>query len=65
MAMGAFIIKARLRITDEKLVEQIKGNPNLLLLIDLEGYQYTTPYDPLMMVYFHKRLPESVLNDCN
>ena len=29
MALGALIIKARLRLTDEELVEQIKENPYL------------------------------------
>jgi hypothetical protein len=28
MALGALIIKARLSLTDEELVEQIKENPN-------------------------------------
>ena len=29
MALGALIIKARLNLTDEELVEQIKENPYL------------------------------------
>jgi IS5 family transposase len=29
MALGALIIKARLALTDEELVEQIKENPYL------------------------------------
>jgi len=32
MALGALIIKARLGLTDEELVEQIKENPYLALL---------------------------------
>jgi len=65
MALGALIIKARLGLTDEELVEQIKENPYLQFFIGLEGYQYLAPFDPSMMVYFRKRLPESVVNDCN
>jgi IS5 family transposase len=65
MALGALIIKARLGITDEELVEQIKENPYLQFFIGLEGFQYSAPFDPSMMVYFRKRLPESVVNDCN
>jgi hypothetical protein len=65
MALGALIIKARLGLTDEELVEQIKENPYLQFFIGLEGYQYSAPFDPSMMVYFRKRLPESVVNDCN
>ncbi len=39
MALGALIIKARLGITDEELVEQIKENPYLQFFIGLEGFQ--------------------------
>lgn len=65
MALGALIIKARLGLTDEELVEQIKENPYLQFFIGLEGFQYSAPFDPSMMVYFRKRLPEAVVNDCN
>lgn len=65
MALGALIIKVRLGHTDEELVEQIKVNPYLQFFIGLEGFQYSAPFDPLMMVYFRKRLPETVVNDCN
>jgi IS5 family transposase len=65
MALGALIIKARLDLTDEELVEQIKENPYLQFFIGLESFQYSVPFDPSMMVYFRKRLPESVVNDCN
>ncbi len=65
MALGALIIKARLRLMDEELVEQIKENQYLQFFIGLEAFQYSAPFDPSMMVYFRKRLPESVVNDCN
>ena len=65
MALGALIIKARMGLTDEELVEQIKENPYLQFFIGLEAFQYAAPFDSSMMVYFRKRLPESVVNDCN
>jgi IS5 family transposase len=65
MALGALIIKARLGITDEELVEQIKENPYLQFFIGLEVLEYLAPFDPSMMVYFRKRLTEAVVNDCN
>jgi transposase, IS5 family len=64
MALGALIIKARLGLTDEELVEQIKENPYLQFFIGLEAFQFSAPFDPSMMVYFRKRLPEAVVNDC-
>lgn len=65
ITLGALIIKARLSLTDEELVEQIKENPYLQFFIGLEAFQYSAPFDPSMMVYFRKRLPESVVNYCN
>ena len=65
MALGALIIKARLVLTDEERVEQIKENPYLQCFIGLAAFQDSAPFDPSMMVYFRKRLPESVVNDCN
>ncbi len=57
MALGALIITARRGVTDEELVEYIKENPYLQFFIGLEVFQYSTPFDPSMMVYFRKRLP--------
>jgi IS5 family transposase len=59
------IIKARLGLTDEELIEQIKENPYLQFFIGLEAFQFSAPFDPSMMAYFRKRLPEAVVNDCN
>jgi len=65
MALGALIIKTRMGLTDEELVEHIRENPYLQFFIGLKAFQYSAPFDPSMMVYFRKRLPESVVNDCN
>ena len=65
MALGALIITARLGLADEELVDQIKENPYLQFFIGLEGFQFSAPFDPSMMVYFCKRLPEAVVKDCN
>ncbi len=63
IALGALIIKARLGLTDEELVEQIKENPYLQFFVGLEAFQYSAPFDPSMMVHFRQRLPETVLID--
>ena len=52
MALGALIIKARLSLTDEDLVEQIKENQYLQFFIGLEAFHYSASFDPLMMVYY-------------
>jgi len=65
IALGAHIIKALLGLTDEELVEQIKETPYFQFFIALKASQGSAPFDPSMMVYFCKRLPEEVINDCN
>lgn len=55
----------RLELMDEELVEQIKEDPCLQVFIGLEACQYLAPFDASMMLYFRKRLPEAVLNDCS
>jgi IS5 family transposase len=64
MALGAQIIKARLGLMDEELVEQIKENPYLQFFIGLKAFRDAAPFDPSMMMYFRKRQPEAVINDC-
>jgi len=71
MALGALFIKARLNLTDEELVEQIKENPCLQFFIGLEAFEYAAPFDPSMVFSARrsfledKRLPESVVNVCD
>lgn len=60
MALGALTIKVRLGLTDQELFKQIKEYPYIQFFIGLEGSQYSAPFDPSMMVYLRKRLPESV-----
>jgi hypothetical protein len=59
MALGALIIKKRLQVTDEELVEQIKENPYLQFFLGLEAFQYQAPFDPSMMVHIRRRLPRA------
>jgi hypothetical protein len=65
MDHGALIINARLRLTDEELVKQINENPCLQFFIGLRASQDIVIFNPSMIVYFGKRLPEAVINDCN
>ena len=51
MALATLIIKGRLGVTDEELVEQIKENPNLQFFIGLYGCQYSATFNPSMMVF--------------
>ena len=57
VAMGALIIQARLKLSDEETVEQIKENPYLQHFLGFEGYRSERkPFDSSLLVHFRKRL---------
>jgi transposase, IS5 family len=55
VALGALMIKERLKTTDEETVEQIKENPYLQFFLGYQRYSDEEPFDPSMMVHFRKR----------
>jgi hypothetical protein len=65
MALGSALIKRRLDISDEEVVEQIRENPYLQYFIGEEAYRNEAPFDPSMMVHFRKRLSVEMLNEVN
>jgi len=48
MALGAWIIKTRPEIKDEKVVKQIQENPDLLIIIGLSGNEDSIPIGSVM-----------------
>ena len=65
MALGAELIKRKLDITDEEVVEQIRENPYLQYFVGLEGFQTEAPFDASMMVHFRHRLGLDMINRVN
>ncbi len=65
VAMGALIIKEKLKLTDEETVEQIMENPYLQYFIGMEEYRYEQPFDASMMVHFRKRLNLKTISEIN
>lgn len=62
VALGALLVQARLDLTDEEIVEQIKENPYIQFFLGFEGYRSEKrPFDPSMMVHFRKRLDAETL----
>jgi len=62
VALGALLVQARLNLTDEETVEQIKENPYIQYFLGFEGYNSgKKPFDPSMMVHFRKRLGAETL----
>lgn len=62
VAFGALLVQARLRLTDEETVEQVRENPYIQYFLGFEGYHSEErPFDPSMMVHFRKRLDAETL----
>jgi len=64
-ALGALILKEKMKSSDEELVEQIRESPYLQFFLGYEGYKYEIPFDPSMMVHFRKRLSADILKEIN
>lgn len=65
VALGACIIKEKLKASDEETVEQIRENHYLQYFIGYESYRDEQPFDPSMMVHFRKRLSGKILKEIN
>jgi len=65
VALGALILKEKMKSSDEELVEQIRESPYLQVFLGYEGYKYEIPFDPSMMVHFRKRLSGNILKEVN
>jgi IS5 family transposase len=61
IALGALIIKERLKSSDEETVEQIRENPYLQYFLGLKQYADKAVFHPTMFVHFRKRFPEDMI----
>ena len=64
-ALGAMLIKEKLRITDEETVQQIRENPYQQFFIGLEGFRREAPFEASMMVHFRCRITAEMLSRIN
>lgn len=55
VAFGAQIIKHKLNLSDEEVVEQIRENPYLQFFIGFEEFRSEAPFDASLMTTFRKR----------
>ena len=65
LALGAVLIKEKLKLTDEETVESIRENHYLQYFLGYESYKDEKPFDPSMMVHFRKRLGPDAIRDLN
>jgi hypothetical protein len=65
MALGAELIKRKLDITDEEVVEQIRENHYLQYFIGMESDRDEAPFDASMLTHFRHRLGLEMINRVN
>jgi len=65
VALGSLIIKEKMEIPDEEVVEQIRENHYLQYFIGKEEYRDEIPFDSSMMVHFRKRITAEMLGEIN
>ena len=65
VALGALIIKERLKTTDREAVEQIRENPYMQYFLGFSEFKHDEPFDASMYVHFRKRISEDMLSQIN
>lgn len=65
MALGAHIIKEKLKLSDEETVEAILESPYLQYFIGLNQFTHKEPFDSSTICWFRKRLTSEMLSELN
>jgi IS5 family transposase len=65
MAFASIYIQQRLGLSDRETVELITESPYLQFFLGLNGFEYSPPFDPSMMVHFRKRIGPDLIKICN
>lgn len=61
IALGALIIKQRLRCSDEWTVRHVSENPYLQFFLGMKAYSSKAPFGASTMVEFRKRFPPEAI----
>lgn len=65
IALGSLIIKEKMDIPDEEVVQQIRENHYLQFFIGYENYRDEPSFDSSMMVHFRKRITPEIISEIN
>ena len=65
VAIGALIIKHKLRLPDEEVIPAIQENPYLQYFLGYSEFSHTQPFDPSLFVTILKRLGEDSFSAMN
>jgi hypothetical protein len=65
MALGALIIKKKMKTTDRETVALIQENPYLQYFIGLPKYTNVPTFEPSMMVHFKQKINKKIIDKIN
>lgn len=63
VAIGAMIIKHKLRLPDEEVIPTIQENPYLQFFLGYSEFSHKRPFDPSLFVTIRKRLGADMFNE--
>lgn len=65
MAVGSLMLREKLQLSDEELVQQIRENHYLQYFLGFKGYRDESPFDPSVLTKWRKRFTADILKDIN
>ena len=65
MAVGSLMLREKLQLSDEELVQQIRENHYLQYFLGFKSYQDEQPFDPSVLTKWRKRFTAEILQDIN
>jgi hypothetical protein len=65
VALGTLLIKEKLGVSDEELVQQIAENPYLQYFLGFQEFNPKRPFTQPIVTYFRKRFDAGILNKVN
>ena len=65
MAVGSLMLREKLQLSDEELVQQIQENHYLQFFLGFKGYRDESPFDPSVLTKWRKRFTADILKDIN
>ena len=65
MAVGSLMLREKLQLSDEELVQQIRENHYLQFFLGFKSYRDESPFDPSVLTKWRKRFTADILTDIN
>jgi hypothetical protein len=65
MAFASELIKKKLKLSDEALVEMVTENPYLQFFLGMEKFSPEPPFDSSTLTYFRKRMSPEMISEVN